>query len=104
ETGKALWSRPLQEDTFKGEKPKQNFFGVSVAPRIEGKAILLNLGDERTGCVTEIDKETGKTLWQSGQDGASFSTATCGTVGGARVAFFLTREGGLCCNVADGSI
>jgi outer membrane protein assembly factor BamB len=101
-TGKVLWSRSLLADYFKDAK--QNFFGVGVAPRIDGEAILLNLGDEREGCVTAIDKKTGKTLWRSGEDGASYSTALTADVGKTRMAFFLTREGGLCCRVSDGSI
>ena len=103
ETGKADWKRALHDEYFK-EGGKQNFFGVGVAPRIDGDRILLNLGDDRSGCVTAIDKKTGKTLWRSGEDGASYSTAICADVGKTRVAFFLTREGALCCSVSDGKI
>jgi outer membrane protein assembly factor BamB len=102
ETGKPVWSRDLHADYFK--EAKQNFFGVGVAPRLEGDSILLNLGDDVSGCVTAIDKKTGKTLWRSGEDGASYSTAICGTVGKTRQVFFLTREGALACNAADGKI
>jgi outer membrane protein assembly factor BamB len=102
ETGTASWSRALHVEYFK--EARQNFFGVSAAPRIDGDAILLNLGDEREGCVTAIDKRTGKTLWRSGEDGASFCTAIAGTVGKSRLAFFLTREAVVCCSVADGEI
>jgi outer membrane protein assembly factor BamB len=102
ETGKPVWNRAIQDEYF--GQGKQNFFGVGVAPRIDGDAILLNLGDERLGCVTAIDKRTGKTLWRSGEDGASYSTATVADIGRSRLAFFLTREGGLCCRVADGTI
>jgi outer membrane protein assembly factor BamB len=102
ETGKPLWSRSLHEEYFKEER--QNFFGVGVAPRIDGDAILLNLGDDRQGCVTAIDKKTGKTLWRAGEDGASYSTAVCATVGKSRLALFLTREGGLAVGVEDGKV
>lgn len=102
ETGKVLWSRSLLEEYFK--EARQNFFGVGVAPRIDGDAILLNLGDEKLGCVTAIDKSTGKTLWRATEEGASYSTALCGDVGKSRLAFFLTREGGVCCKVSDGTV
>ena len=102
ETGKKVWSRALQTEYF--DEPKQNFFGVAVAPRIDGNAILLNLGDERAGCVTAIDKRTGKTLWRAGKDGASFSTPIAADIGKSRLAFFLTRAGGLCVGVGDGKI
>jgi outer membrane protein assembly factor BamB len=101
-SGKVVWSRPVQEEYFK--EAKQNFFGVGVAPRIDGDAILLNLGDEQAGCVTAVDKKTGKTLWRSGEDGASYSTATVTTVGKTRMAVFLTREGGLGVDAADGKV
>jgi outer membrane protein assembly factor BamB len=101
-TGQQIWNRSLQEEYFKS--PLQNFFGVGVAPRIEGNEILLNLGDERLGCVTAIDKATGKTVWRSGEDGASYSTALAAQVGKSRLAFFLTREGAVCARVADGTI
>lgn len=100
--GKEVWSRTLLEDYFQG--PSQNFFGVGGAPRIDGEAILLNLGNEKSGCVTAIDKKTGKTLWKSGEDGASYSTPVCADVAGSRLAFFLTREGGLCASKADGAV
>ena len=63
ETGKADWKRALHDEYFK-EGGKQNFFGVGVAPRIDGDRILLNLGDDRSGCVTAIDKKTGKDRWR----------------------------------------
>lgn len=102
ETGKALWSRALHPEYF-GEA-KQNFFGVAGSPRVDGDAILLNLGDEREGCVTAIDKKSGKTIWRVNGDGASFGTAACATVGKSRIAFFLTREGGLGVGAADGKV
>jgi outer membrane protein assembly factor BamB len=101
-TGNVLWSRSLLTEIF--QIPIQNYFGVGVAPRIDGEAILLNLGDERQGCVVGIDKKTGKTLWKSGEDGASYSSAICAEVGKSRLAIFLTREGALGCSVADGTI
>lgn len=100
ETGKPAWGRSLHAEYFKEDR--QNFFGVGVAPRIDGDVILLNLGDDREGCVTGLDKKTGKTLWRTGEDGASYATAICADVGKSRLAFFLTREGGVCCRVADG--
>jgi outer membrane protein assembly factor BamB len=102
ETGKPVWSRALHAEYF--QEARQNFFGAGVAPRIDGEAILLNLGDERAGCVTAIDKRTGKTLWRAGEEGASYSTAVCADVAKSRLAFFLTREGALCVGVADGQI
>jgi outer membrane protein assembly factor BamB len=102
ETGKPIWARNLHMEYFK--EPRQNFFGAGVAPRIEGNALLLNLGDENAGCITAIDKNTGKTLWRSGEDGAGYCTAYCADVGTSRFAFFLTREGGLWCDVTDGRI
>jgi outer membrane protein assembly factor BamB len=102
ETGKLVWTRALHVEYFK--EPRQNFFGVGVAPRIDGDAILLNIGDDRSGCITAIDKHSGKTLWRSGEDGASYCTAFCADVGGSRFAFFLTREGAVWCAVGDGFI
>jgi outer membrane protein assembly factor BamB len=101
-SGKLVWSRPLQEEYFK--ERHQNFFGVGVAPRLVGDAILVNLGDEREGCVTAIDRKTGKTLWRAAEDGASYSTAIGATVGKSRQAIFLTREGGLGVGLDDGKV
>lgn len=102
ETGKKVWGRPLHDEYFKDGR--QNFFGVGVSPRVDGDAILLNLGDENVGCVTALDKKTGKTLWRTDGEPASYSTATCADVGKSRLAFFLTREGALCAGVADGAV
>lgn len=102
ETGKVVWKRSLHEEYFK--EPRQNFFGAGVAPRLEGGALFLNLGDENAGCVTAIDAKTGRTLWRTDGDGASYASASFAGAAGARQVVFLTREGGLGCGASDGSI
>jgi outer membrane protein assembly factor BamB len=102
ETGCALWRRSLHEEYFR--EPRQNFFGAGVAPRMDGDALFLNLGDENAGCVTALDKKTGRTLWRADGDGASYASAAFADAGGTRQVVFLTREGGLGCGAADGEV
>ena len=102
ETGKVAWTRALHAEYFNDER--QNFFGSGVAPRIDGDAILLNIGDDQAGCVTAIDRKTGKTLWKSTDDAASYSTPTVAVLGGVRQAVFLTRKGAVGVAVADGAV
>lgn len=102
ETGGVLWQRSLHEEYFR--EPRQNFFGAGTAPRVDGNALFLNLGDENAGCVTALDPKTGRTIWRTDGDGASYASAAFADVAGTRHVIFLTREGGLGCRASDGVV
>ncbi|MBI5396774.1 MAG: PQQ-like beta-propeller repeat protein [Verrucomicrobia bacterium] len=96
--GKQLWQRPLNDEY----KVEQNFFGVGGSPLLEGKLLLVNVGGSPDAGIVALDKETGATVWQATDEGASYGTPLCATLGGQRVAFVFARGGLVCLEPATG--
>lgn len=88
-TGRRLWQRRLNDELG----APQGFFGVGTPPVIEDRLVLLNPGGPGGAGVVALDKLTGKTVWQTGACGASYSAPVVATIHGQRVAFFLTKDG-----------
>lgn len=97
EDGKIIWQRWINQD-FKVE---ENFFGVGSAPVVDGSMILLNVGGSGAGVVA-IDRNSGKTIWKTSDQSASYSTPLVATVNNERLALFFTREGLLAVEAASG--
>lgn len=89
ETGHGRWQRRLHDELG----APQEFFGVGTPPVIEGRLILLNPGGPEGAGVVALDKLTGRTVWRTGQCGASYSTPVAAAIAGQRMAFFLTKDG-----------
>jgi outer membrane protein assembly factor BamB len=86
-TGKPLWSRKTHSEF----SPPESYFGAGSTPLVEGKAVLVNVGGKGGAGVVAFDLATGKTLWQSTETAASYSSPIAVTIGPARHALFLTR-------------
>ena len=86
--GKILWQRWINRDF----KVKQNFFGVGSAPVLDDDLILLNVGGPGAGVVA-LERKSGKTIWKTSDQSASYSTPLVRTVNNQRLALFFTREG-----------
>ena len=103
-TGNKVWVRRLNDEF----KVPQHFFGVGQAPVIHGGVLLLNVGGDGqvtgSGGLMGLDSATGKTLWVTGTDPASYSTPVVRKVNGAERAFFLTRSGLQVVDPADGRL
>jgi len=89
DTGKKLWSANAKAEL---EAPK-GFFGMACSPLVEGNAVLLNIGGANGAGIVAFDKTSGKLLWKSTDDGASYSSPVAATLNGRRYAFFFTRRG-----------
>ncbi|MGH9659736.1 MAG: PQQ-binding-like beta-propeller repeat protein, partial [Bryobacteraceae bacterium] len=68
------------------------FFGAAASPLVEGNRVLLNVGGKNAG-IAAFDAATGKTLWTSTTDEASYASPAAHTIAGARHALFFTRAG-----------
>lgn len=88
-TGRKVWQRPLNRDLG---VPK-NFFGVGIAPVVEGVLVLLNAGGPDGAGIVGIDKGSGRIVWKTSDDGASYSTPIVRRIGERRLAVFLTKRG-----------
>jgi outer membrane protein assembly factor BamB len=65
-TGKVVWEKKLMEE-LGVKKPEWGFAG---SPLVQGKFLILNVGDGGTA----INKETGKVEWSSGKDMAGYAS------------------------------
>jgi len=99
ETGKKVWVRALNDEYGVA----QGYFGVATSPLIEGDLIVLNVGGKNAGIVA-LNKDTGKEVWKSTSDPASYSSPSAVTVGGDRRLIFFTRSGLFILDPADGKV
>ena len=87
-TGHVDW----QVDTLKEFNAPNLTFGVSGSPLVSGGKVFVNVGGKGAALVA-FDAATGKTAWQSGDDGASYSSPIAVEAGGAKQVVFLTNLG-----------
>jgi outer membrane protein assembly factor BamB len=96
ESGRAVWSRDLYQEFnsqryFRGEPPT-GYFGLGSSPIVEGDKILLNVGgDDTEAGIAAFSLATGKTVWKSTSERASYSSPIGKTVDGVRHVIFVTR-------------
>ncbi len=87
-TGKALWT----VDAMTRYRVPKNFFGAGGSPVVEDGRVIANIGGPDAGIVA-FDAKTGRELWTATTDDASYSSGVTTTIGGRRLALFLTRAG-----------
>ena len=98
-TGKPIWS----EDTAKRFGVDKAFFGAGGSPIVEDGRVIANIGGKEGGIVA-FDAKTGKVLWTSTKDQASYSSGIAATVGGKRSLVFLTRSNLIGLDPATGKV
>lgn len=98
-TGKPLWN----VDTMRQFGVAKGFFGAAGSPLIETGKVIANVGGKNAGIVA-FDARTGKVLWTATSDAASYSSGVAATILGKRYAIFLTREGLVGLDPADGQV
>ena len=95
--GEELWSRSLMAD-YAGD---EGYFGAGSTPLVIGDYVVTNVGGKGAGLVG-VEVKTGKTAWQSGNEGASYAAPTAVTVGGKEQGLFVTRLNALLVDPATG--
>jgi outer membrane protein assembly factor BamB len=99
DTGKQVW----QVDTLKQFQASNLRFGVSCSPLVEGDKVLVNVGGKGASVVA-FDRNTGKVLWASLDDAASYSSPVAFGQGAERQVVFLTQQGLVSFTPSDGSV
>ncbi len=99
-TGKTVW----KVDTQKSYRASDGFFGMACSPLVEGNAVLLNIGGEAGAGIVALDKNSGKLLWKTLDDEASYSSPVMATLHGKPRAVFFTRTGLAVVDPANGKI
>jgi outer membrane protein assembly factor BamB len=99
ETGKQIW----QLDTLKKFQAPNLVFGMSCSPLVEGEKVLVNVGGKGSSVVA-FHKDTGQVIWQSQDDGASYSSPIIFGSGKELQVVFLTAKGLLSLSPSDGRL
>ena len=97
--GTRIWS----EDTMKRFAVPKAFFGAGGSPLVEGGRVIANVGGDKAGLVA-FDAKTGNVLWTATDDDASYSSGVSATIGGKRIAVFLTRDRLVGIDMASGKV
>lgn len=95
--GKKVWDKAL----LSAYEVPDSYFGVGTSPLVEGDLLLVNVGGSGAGVVA-FNKDTGKEVWKTSDDGASYSSPIAATIDGVRMALFFTRNGLLSLDPATG--
>jgi hypothetical protein len=86
--GKQVWSRNLVE----AYQADLGYFGAGSTPLIEGKTVIVNVGGQKSQAgVVALSTETGKEIWKSVPDTASYSSPIAVTVDDTRHILCITR-------------
>jgi outer membrane protein assembly factor BamB len=94
--GKTVWSRDTYADfsskrPSRGEPP-EGYFGFSSTPIVVGDKLLLNVGGhQKDAGIVAFNLKTGKTVWTSTDEKASYSSPVAATIGGRKHVIFATR-------------
>lgn len=83
--GEIVW----QVDTLQTYGAKNLFFGASTSPLVVGDRVFVNVGAKGASIVA-FHKDTGKELWRSGDDSASYSSPIVLERDGQKQLVFLT--------------
>lgn len=86
--GKTLWSNDLQKTL----RAPTGYFGLACSPLIAGELVVLNVGAPQTAGIVAFDIHTGKLVWKSTDDEASYSSPILAKLAGRRQAVFFTRH------------
>jgi outer membrane protein assembly factor BamB len=98
--GTRLWHK----DTLKEFGATNLLFGVSCSPLVVDDKVLVNVGGPKEASVVAFDKNTGKPLWHSQDDRASYASPILIGKGKDRQVIFLTQAGLISLRPDDGSL
>jgi outer membrane protein assembly factor BamB len=102
-SGQKVW----QVDTAATFNVIQNFFGVASTPIVDGDRLIVAVGGSpqepppddirmlksNNSAIVAFEKKTGRVLYRTGDDLASYSTPMIRTIGGKRVGLYFARRG-----------
>ena len=108
-SGRLVWQRNTFEefcsDRYRGSEPPEGYFGVGSSPIVVGAKIIVNVGgSEKEAGIVAFDKTTGKTLWKSTSEYASYSSPVLARVDGTNHLLFATRLSFLSLNPDSGEV
>ena len=100
ENGRKVWSL----NTHEKFGVRKGFFGAACSPLVEDGRVFLILGGRDQAGLVAFDARTGRVLWTSTDDEASYSSPATATLGGRRQVLFFTRTGLVSADPASGEV
>lgn len=82
-SGGVEWTRDLRAEFG----ARQDFFGISSTPLLDGDLLIVNIGAPDGACVVGLDAATGREVWRAGEWGPSYASPVPGVVHGSRRVF-----------------
>jgi len=99
ESGKLLWDY----DTVAELESPQGYFGRACSPLVTDGKVLLNVGGKGGAGIIALDLQTGKLLWMTSNDEASYSSPIL-VPGSPETSTFFTRSGVVLVRNNDGRL
>ena len=100
ETGEVIWSK----DPNAEYQIRMPTWGISAAPLIVDEKIILNIGGNNNACVIALNKLTGREIWRSLEDDASYSAPILIEQAGRKVIVVWTAQHLVGLNPETGSV
>ncbi|MCA9185521.1 MAG: PQQ-binding-like beta-propeller repeat protein [Pirellulaceae bacterium] len=85
--GRPRWTR----DTAKDFGAREGYFGAASSPILEQDKLIVNVGGRDQASVIALDAKTGKTVWTTWEDEASYSSPIATAIAGRRWVLMVTR-------------
>ena len=100
ESGKKVWS----VDTHNKFGVRKGFFGAACSPLVDGGRLFLNIGSRDHAGLVAFNPKTGRVLWTSTDDEASYASPIAATVNNFRQVLFFTRTGLVSTDPSSGEV
>ena len=104
-SGKVVWSRHIRKEFKVPPRPSvpQRDYGYSGSPLVRGKLLIVEVGGVKASTVA-FNKDTGKTVWAVGSEGAGYGSPAPVTVRGTEYVAVLNLFGLVVLRVSDGGV
>jgi outer membrane protein assembly factor BamB len=99
-SGKVLW----RTNTLDENRAPVLTYGISASPLVYEDKLIIAAGGPRGHSVVAYDKNTGKLLWGSLDDGAAYSSPMVVELGGERQLLVVTRTRAVGLSITDGKL
>ncbi len=87
-TGEVIWKKDMGREY----QIRMPIWGISATPLVSGDKIILQISGSDNACVVALDKNTGREIWQSLEDVASYSAPVIFEKNGKRVLVVWTED------------
>ena len=100
ESGKVLWSTNVLDEN----RAPVLTYGASASPLIHDDKLIIAAGGPRKHSVVTYNKDTGKKIWGSLDDGAAYSSPMIVDLAGERHLLVVTRTRAVGLGISDGTL